>query len=158
MKILSYIFLTLVFPIASFAQDVGDSVYVSIRQTKLKNEPYFLASSNADLKYGDSLKIVSKKGEWIKVQDRTGKNGFIHTSAISSRKIILNSDSKYSPGSKSSEDGIVLAGKGFNKEIENKYATINSNLNYAAVDRMERIKISTAELNQFVVKGKLKSN
>jgi hypothetical protein len=52
----------------------------------------------------------------------------------------------------------VLAGKGFNKEIENKYATINSNLNYAAVDRMERIKISTAELNQFVVKGKLKSN
>ena len=52
---------------------------------------------------------------------------------------------------------VVLAGKGFNPAVEKEYAAGRSDLNFGAVDKMERRTVSDGELATFVKAGKLKS-
>ena len=48
-----------------------------------------------------------------------------------------------------------MAGKGFNKEVEEQYAVENVDLNFQAVDKMEQQVVSENELRRFVEQGRL---
>ena len=52
-----------------------------------------------------------------------------------------------------SSDEVALAGKGFNEEVEKKFKEGNSEVNYAAVDEMEKIVVSQQEMEQFLDTG-----
>lgn len=52
-------------------------------------------------------------------------------------------------------DEIALAGKGFNKQVEDAYKSRNKGVSFAEVDRMLRIKVSPDELRKFLMEGKL---
>jgi hypothetical protein len=68
-------------------------------------------------------------------------------SSLSARQIVTS-------GTGASANEVALAGKGFNKEVENAYKAGGS-LNYADVDKTEAITVSPEELLKFVTEGRL---
>lgn len=130
-----------------------DSAYVQIKSSKVRSAPKIWASAVASVSYGDSLTVVETSDGWSKVTAANGKSGYIPSSALSTKKVILSSSSKVSQSAADPTDAI-LAGKGFDKNVESQFAA-QSNGNYKAVDEMEKIKISEAELKSFVIAGEL---
>ncbi|HMO18131.1 MAG TPA: SH3 domain-containing protein [Oligoflexia bacterium] len=144
-----------VFNLFSFSANtvMADSVSVSVRETQLRSKEDFL-SKGTPLKYGDSLKVLSKNNGWIKVKSVSGKEGFVHSSSVTDRELNLVADKKMGRSGASSKE-VVLASKGFDKDVESKYAASNRALNFSAVNQMERTKISQAEISSFIKEGKL---
>ena len=58
-------------------------------------------------------------------------------------------------GTSVSQDEIALAGKGFSEEVEKEYRKNNANLDYAWINRMETIRISPRQMENFVEDGRL---
>jgi len=54
-----------------------------------------------------------------------------------------------------SEDELTLAGKGFNAQVEKEYRQRNSDLDYRAIDRMEGLTVTSAEVQRFLREGNL---
>jgi len=128
-----------------------DSLYVKVRTTKLRAQPQQWAPAVADLRYGDSATPLGKSGAWHNVQFGS-RSGYLHDSALTSRKVVLQASDSVAG---STDRDVVLAGKGFNSEVEKNYAAQNSSMNYSEVDKMERLTISDSEMTAFVRAGKL---
>ena len=73
-------------------------------------------------------------------------------SAVTKRSVVLGKASL--DGSKPDARDVVMAGKGFNNEIEKQFAAAGSG-NFKAVDAMEQTRVSDAALRSFVASGKL---
>jgi len=139
-------------PVVTMAS--AESLYVKVRATSLRAEPKQWASAVANLRYGDSLKVISTSGAWHSVQSGN-KTGYVHNSALSERKIVLKASDAVAAGD---DRDVVLAGKGFNKEVERGYAASNRSLNYSQVDIMERRTVSDSEIASFIRAGKLEGS
>jgi hypothetical protein len=126
-------------------------LYVKVREAKVRTEPKQWAPSVASLKYGDRVSVVSEDGAWLKLS-----NGYLHSTAVSERRVVLEASKSVNKGG--DDKDVILAGKGFNKEVENSYAAKNRSLNYSEVDRMEKLKVSDRELASFVGEGKLQGD
>jgi hypothetical protein len=143
--------LGLFFPIqSSVATD--DALYVKVRSTKLRAQPQQWAKPLADLRYGDVLKPGKLDDGWHSVTAKNAK-GFVHDSALTERRVVLQANA--STVGAGSERDVILAGKGFNKQVEQGYAAQNQSLNYAEVDKMEKLVVSDGELSSFVSGGQL---
>ena len=127
-------------------------MYVQVKSSQLRSEPKYWASSVGSVSYGTKLNVLKEENGWMKVTTSGGTQGYIHQSAVTPRKVVLSSSSKVR-SSDSSE--IVLAGKGFNREVERQYAADNSSLDFRAVNAMESLKVSDSEVRQFMSSGKL---
>ncbi len=134
----------------SFAE--GETAFIQTRSASLQTEPRLLAKSLQKLSYGDSVQVVSSNADWSKVSTH-GRSGYIHNSALSSRKLILSNK----PGleNSTSDSDISLAGKGFSSEVEKQLAASNQALNFKAVDAMEKISITEKQTLSFIKAGKL---
>lgn len=143
-------------PLASYAASSGQDMYVQVRSAKIRSTPEFWGASVSGVSYGDKVGVIpGQKGEggWLKVKGAGGKEGYLHVSALTSRKVVLRaSDQKPSHGVSSSD--VVLAGKGFSKEVEANYSKSHA-LNYKGVDQIERERIGEGELRSFVKGGNL---
>lgn len=140
------------------ASTTRQKIFVQVENAKLRAQPQAWAKTVGDVRYGDELNVLENAGEsgaagWIKVQVRS-LSGFIHSSAITPRKVVLAGKSGGTRLGADSAD-IVLAGKGFNREVEGEYARSNPSLNFREVDKMERIAVADAEIINFVQMGKL---
>lgn len=133
---------------------LAESVYVTVRNSKLRSKPDFFSSATAELKYGDRLEVIEASETWNLVKTTSARQGYVHQSAITTKKIILSSGAKYSP-SQTDQNDVVLAGKGFSAEVERSYGAKNPNLNFREVDAMERLKVAPGEVNSFIQQGKL---
>lgn len=131
------------------AEEIG---YVQIKSSKIRSAPKIWASAVASVSYGDGLTIIEKEDNWVKVTSK-GKTGYIPASAITPKKVVLASSARVGESSVDPTDAI-LAGKGFDKGVEAQYAAQSSG-NYQAVNAMEKIKVSEAELRAFVIAGEL---
>ena len=134
------------------------AVYVEVRNTKLKSKPDYLSSNLADLTYGATLYPAgdSSNEAWLKVKSSNGVVGYVHSSALSPRRVVLNTTgSKNMLRSDENPSDIVMAGKGFNKEVEREFAANNPSLNLSAVNSMERLKIGEGETKAFARAGGL---
>lgn len=129
------------------------AVQVRIRETKLRSQPKFWGASVADLKYSESLTLLGNESGWLKVRTSGGKQGYVHPSVVTDKKIVLASKAAVETGIDTSE--VVLAGKGFSKEVEQEYARNNPELNFKAVTSVEQMRISDQELLAFLREGKL---
>ena len=138
------------------AYAVDSPVYVMVRESKLRAKSDFFSASVGDIKYGDRLDVVKEQGSWLQVRTSGGKQGFVHTSSITERRVVLKSGAKFEPSGTDQSD-VVLAGKGFSADVERQFASSHRNLNFADVDAMERIKVSPKELVAFAEQGKLGS-
>ncbi|MCG8635574.1 MAG: SH3 domain-containing protein [Desulfobacterales bacterium] len=130
------------------------SMSVQVKQSHIRKSASFLSPVLGVLAYGDRVSVVGEDNpDWIMVKADAG-SGFVHSSALTAKEVILN------PGAKdvekaASSDEIALAGKGFNDQVEGAFRAKNPHLNFAAVDRMEGYKVSENQMRNFLIQGRI---
>lgn len=126
---------------------------VQVRKSQVRKSPSFLSPVLANLAYGDQVRAMNEENGWYQV-NQAGVPGFVHTSALTQKKIILNPDSKAAQKAASSEE-YALAGKGFNTEVEERFRSENPHLNFSALDRMEGYGIPESQIRSFLIQGRV---
>ena len=128
---------------------------VQVKKGEIRKTPSFLGGIVARVSYGDRVYILEEKGPWVKVAI-PGRNseGWIHSSALTEKKIVFTAGAKDVQTSASSNE-VALAGKGFNQQVENEFKEKNPKLNYAWINRMEKFVVSEKEIKEFLKEGQL---
>jgi hypothetical protein len=127
---------------------------VQVRDGQLRATPSFLGSLVGSVNYGDPVAVLQQQGDWMQVEAK-GQKGWIHNSALTAKTINIGSGGKDAP-LKASGKEVVLAGKGFNADVEAQYRKGHQNANYAAVDRMELVTVAPQEMVVFLADGDVK--
>jgi hypothetical protein len=128
---------------------------IQVKKGEIRSTPSFLGNIVARLSYGDRVYVREEKGHWVRVGlPGNSHEGWIHTSVLTSKKIIFKSGAANVQTSASSDE-LALAGKGFNKQVENEFKGKNPNINYAWIDRMEKFVVSEKQIKQFLKEGEL---
>lgn len=133
---------------------LAETLIVKVQTTYVRKEPKFYSSPVATLTAGESVSQISSQAGWFKVRTSQGIEGWIHSSAVQTGKLKVAAMDK-SMQTAATADEVALAGKGFNKQVEDAYKARNKEMNFAEVDRMLKIKISPDELRKFLMDGKL---
>ena len=125
---------------------------VTVKETQVRATPSYLGRILAVLSYGDRVDVLAEQAGWARVRLPSGE-GWVHLSALSSKRIVLQSGSQ-NIGTGASSSEVALAGKGFNQEVEDKYRQDNQ-LDYTWVDRMGAFTVSPEEVLAFLEEGDL---
>lgn len=160
MKHLSHSFLLLAFFICNLTCNLAAysaDLYVEVKAAKLRVEAKHWAKSKADLKYGDKLRSAEgneSESGWFSVETAQGIKGFVHKSAVTKSRVVLRSD-KLAASSQVDQADLVLAGKGFNQQVEGQMRSKDQSLNFSAVDALEKRDVPESEVLSFIKEGKL---
>jgi len=128
---------------------------VQVREGQLRATPSHFGKITAKTYYGDQVTVLEEKGDWKRVSVSDGKGqGWVHDSALAGKRTVLTAG-RSRAGTSVSQDEIALAGKGFSEEVEKEYRKNNANLDYAWINRMETIRISPRQMENFVEDGRL---
>ena len=125
---------------------------VTVKETQVRATPSYLGRILAVLAYGDQVDVLDEQGGWARVR-LPNAEGWVHLSALSSKRIVLRSGSQ-DVGTGASSGEVALAGKGFNQEVEDKYKQDNQ-LDYTWVDRMGAFTVPPEEVLAFLEQGDL---
>ncbi|MEY4668946.1 MAG: hypothetical protein RL518_1645 [Pseudomonadota bacterium] len=150
MKQLWIVIATCAFALPSYADDV----WVQVRESRLRSKPLFYASTISSVRYGQRLPKMGEENGWVSVR-AGGQQGYLPLSAVSSKTIVFSTADAVKSQADPTE--LVLAGKGFSKEIEQSLQKQDGSARYDLVDRVERqANASPAEVAQFIKQGGLK--
>lgn len=135
----------------------AESFVVGLDQASIRKMPSYLAPVVGIAKYGSSFQTIESKYGWYKVS--AGKTtGWIHNSALGKASSILRDIGKGEAVSQEQyKDEVAAAGKGFSPEYEALYKKNNPNLSYAEIDRLEKRKVETNHIIDFMTVGQLNS-
>jgi SH3-like domain-containing protein len=125
---------------------------VQVKSGQVRATPSFLGQLVATVNYGDRLQVLEQQGDWCKVNVPGGQTGWVHSSALTKKKVVLKAGSQDAQSGASSEE-LALAGKGFNSQVEADFKSRNQNIDFTWVDRMEKIKVSPESMQQFIKEG-----
>jgi SH3-like domain-containing protein len=125
---------------------------VQVKNAQIRATPSFLGKTVAPLNYGDRLEVLEQQGDWSKVNAPGGQTGWVHTSALTKKKIAMSAGSQNAQTA-ASGDELALAGKGFNSAVEADFKAKNPNIDFTWVDRMEKIKVAPDTIEQFLKAG-----
>lgn len=127
---------------------VGGSATVMIREQYIFPTPVFYAQPVGELVFGSIVEIKGEQGDWYSIEAGNGIEGWAHTTALTGAIL--------SEGSQGTDDSdmIMLAGRGFNSDVENSYAS-GKDLPWDKVDAIENITVEPAALEVFLVEGLL---
>jgi uncharacterized protein YgiM (DUF1202 family) len=128
---------------------------VTVKETQVRATPSYLGKILAVLAYGDQVDVLGEQAGWARVRLPSGE-GWVHMSALSSKRIVLQSGSQ-NVGTGASSGEVALAGKGFNQEVEDKYRQDNQ-LDYTWVERMGAFTVSAQEVLAFLEQGDLNTD
>ena len=142
--------------LAAGAWAQGKTVSIQVRKGEVREKPTYLSKVLASPGYGESLINLGQQDDWIKVKTDKGVSGWVHKSAVTEKKIVLGSG-KSQAQLKASNEELILAGKGFNKEVEQKYRSENPKAAFDRVDRAEKENnLGFAQITAFLDEGQLK--
>lgn len=128
---------------------------VQVRTSSVRSSPSFLGPVLFPVSYGDELTVQQKADGWVQVSSATFPGqGWIHESALSSRRIVIDPSGQDVARAVESDE-IALGGRGFNEQVENAYRQNNPTIDFAWIDRMEKIEVSPAEIAAFLLQGQL---
>ncbi len=135
------------------------TVTVKVKQLALRADRQFYAPTVAQVHQKDQLVVVGQQADWLKVTVR-GKTGWVHRSGVVSADAAETGGGPLSffgggDRGKVTQQEVALAGKGFNDKVERAYKQKNPQLDFSAVDRMERLGIKDENLLVFVREGRL---
>ena len=153
--IFTFLLISIAMPQRVLAQFPRSEVLsIVVRESKLRASGSHWAAPRADLRYGDVVTVVNPGKSWIEVSVPSGAQGFVHASAVTSRRVILKAgmnplDSNVEP------TDVVLAGKGFNEDVEDLYKTQEAALDFAFIDRWEKQRPTDEALKNFMTEGGL---
>lgn len=134
---------------------LAETLVIKVQTTSLRQAPKFYGAVIQALRSGDKVeKVAGQPDGWIQVKTAAGVVGWIHSSAVSVQKFNLMA---VGGGTKTqaSASEVALAGKGFNKQVEESFRARNKSANFAEVDRMQQLKVTAAALEQFLKQGRL---
>jgi hypothetical protein len=134
--------------------DSFPSMSVQVKKGDVRSTPSFLGKIVARLSYGDQVQVQGKKGSWMLVDLVDSGNGWIHTSALTRKNIVLRAG-QTDVQQTADSDEIALAGKGFNEQVEGEFKAQNPNIDYTWIDKMENIVISRKQMLEFLQEGDL---
>ena len=129
--------------------------WVQVRQVVIRQQPEFFAKSVGSAKYGDALELASTKGDWVNVTLPGGKgSGYVPLSALTKKQVLLTA--RQAVAVKADPSEVVLAGKGFSKELENEYKKNDAAARFDRVDAIEKTAVvSDQEVQVFAKQGGL---
>ena len=126
---------------------------LQVRKGDLRASASYLSKVVGSATYGDRFTVEETKGAWTRVKAAEDERvGWLHSSALTKKKIKLKAGDKDAEVAASSGE-LALAGKGFSAEVESKFKDQNKEADFAEVDRMETITISTREMQTFLKAG-----
>ncbi len=131
---------------------LADTVTVQVQEARIRKEPRFFASSVATAKLGDKLDVVSTSDDWFEVTVG-GQRGYIHSSSVTTKKVSLTTTKEV--GTETTAEEVTLAGKGFNKEVEEQYRTEHPTYDFATVGKIVARQPSERDLTEFRREGRL---
>lgn len=130
---------------------------VQVKKCQLRNKPSFLGKIVVNLSYADRVTVQKENDDWLKVKpENTNIDGWVHISALSTKKIVLDPGSK-DIKSAASSDELALAGKGFNEQVESDFRKKNKKVDFSWIDKMENFVVPQNEIQSFLKNGGLKS-
>jgi len=134
----------------------AETLSVQVKKSFLRSKPSFLGKTVVKVVYAQQVEKKSSKNDWYLVKSlKSGKSGWIHSSALSTKAIVLSSSDKLEDSSVTQGE-ILMAGKGFNKEVEQEYKKQNSSMNFSQIDAIEKdYSVSRTDLIKFANNGKL---
>ncbi len=128
------------------------SMSVTVRETQVRSSPGFMGALLGTLSYGDRVEVKESRSGWARVVlPGTTKEGWVHLSALTEKRIALSAGAS-GAGTTASSGEVALAGKGFNKQVEEQYKS-EKQLDYTWVDRMEGYGLPTERLVSFLGTG-----
>jgi uncharacterized protein YgiM (DUF1202 family) len=128
---------------------------VQVKKGVVRLTPSFLSRIVTELAYGDRVYVLEEKGSWTGVGvSGSAVKGWIHSSALTPKKIVLKAGSENVQVAASSKE-LALAGKGFNQQVESEFRAKNSDLDFTWIDRMEKFVVSQKQMKQFLKEGEL---
>lgn len=127
---------------------------VQVKETPLRGTASFLGATVAKLAYGAQVTVLEQKAPWIKVRAASGKEGWVHQSALTTKKVQLAAGGKDAAAG-AGKDELALAGKGFSAEVEAAFKEENAELDYTWVDRMETWSVSAEDVQSFLAAGQV---
>ena len=132
----------------------ADQMSIQVKRAQVRSKPGPLAKIEVTLAYGDRVNVLEEQTDWVLVEiPGSNLKGWVHRSALTQKKIQLSSGSG---ASSVSGDEIVLAGKGFNAQVEEQFKQQNQNLDYGWIDQMEqKLAVSQEAMRQFLNAGDL---
>jgi uncharacterized protein YgiM (DUF1202 family) len=133
---------------------LAETLIVRVQTTYVRKEPKFYSSPVATLSAGEGVTQISAQAGWFKVKTSKGVVGWIHSQAVQSGKLTVAAMDQPLKTS-ATADEVALAGKGFNKQVEDEYKSRNKAISFDEVDRMLKIKVTPDELRKFLMDGKL---
>jgi len=124
---------------------------VQVKNAPVRATPSFVGKVVGALDYGDQVEIQQTQGAWSKVAG-AGVSGWMHTSALSSKKIVLAAGQEQVKVA-ASGDELALAGKGFNSDVEAQFKSAHKDIDFTWINLMEKIRIPATEMQVFLKDG-----
>ncbi|MFP4429985.1 MAG: SH3 domain-containing protein, partial [Spirochaetaceae bacterium] len=81
------VMLMLLFPTLALSNEMS----VTVRETQLRANPAFLGQVVSVLAYGDRVEVLQEQGPWFRVDTDAGVSGWVHSSALTTKRIVLES-------------------------------------------------------------------
>lgn len=138
--------------VAAMAADNSKMMSVQVKTTPLRESPSFMAKAGATLAYGDRVEVTNTQGPWSQISAQGGLTGWVHSSALSPKKIVLKSGQETAQ-SKASNDELALAGKGFNSDVEGEFKKQHQNIDFTWIDKMEKMRVTPGDMQVFLKEG-----
>jgi uncharacterized protein YgiM (DUF1202 family) len=142
--------LALVFTAAVAIAAAVKTMSVQNRKAELRDTPTPFGRVLSSLSYGDKVTVEEQNGPWMKIS-MAGASGWIHSSALTTKRIIMASGDGAQTAA--SSDEVAMAGKGFNPEVEAQFKANHKDIDFKWVDRMEKIVIPPPKIKAFVEAG-----
>ena len=146
------------------ASAVGETLTVKMRTTPMRSAPSFTASVLQAVSYGTHVEVLEETGAWRRVSTPSSGKGWIHTSALSERFLVLKAgQAQYGgvAGSReiatagkglSSGGGLTVQSLGFNARVEALYKRANPG-GYARIPASGGTSLDPAALVLFLKAG-----
>lgn len=133
-KILFMCMLVWLTGVIAFAAD-QKLMSVQVKEGQLRAKSSFLGKIVVMLAYGDRVVVLEEQTDWMRVslEKDSNVNGWIHKSALTKQKIELKAGSG---AGQVSDSEVVIAGKGFNEQVEKEFKQKNPNLDYTWINKM----------------------
>ena len=135
--------------LAAAQASTGGTMYAANEIVELKSSTGIFSSTKGTIRYGDQVSVLNIDGRFAEVRNAQNSSGWTALANLTTKQVRAGTTGA------SSVDGYAMAGKGFDKEVENSYKT-QGNYNYDAVDRVEAITVNMADFRRFLEEGRLK--
>lgn len=131
----------------------AEPVWIQVRESMVRAKPAFYSPGISKVTYGEQLERLATEGGWVRVQSKSGQ-GFVPLASVSQERIVLVARDVTKIQADAGD--VVLAGKGFNREVEQHYKKTDPRARYDLVDRVEReARISSQAVASFAKSGGL---